>query len=234
MTCLSPGEMVSDELGHLATQYREAQHLRAYLTVLLGQVEDLAIQACHLPEKFDLDTAVGDQLTILGKYLGYPRLHCKGILKPVFGFECAEGGCQSIYPIAGLCEPGSVWIGCSGPKFDDYVFDDDEEYRTYLRVRRYQFNGLYDWDSLLFCLRSLWGDTAYIVRAERDEVLLASGRTLSNHEKSLLPLTVAVLPIIPTATVRVHIDPVMPFGFGEGWGGICDGMWINAQEVPAA
>lgn len=305
--CLAAGDLVEAEIDRIRTQYRESPNLLAYFRHVLGQIAEAQTAVCRIPAAFDLDTAVGDQLTILGKDLGFPRRHCQGQFRPVFGFGangftgttpsvgpyfgfpcddgapeatvtgfcggsfCADGGepefgfgcstdiprdlpvsgfceegtwfgctdseiapcdlgCESIIPVEGYCEDGS-WLDCDGPRFDDYTFTDDELYRRYLRVRRYQILGLYDLDSLNAALRGIWGASAFVATMDRGQITLASGRILSNVEKQILPITVKVLPIAPGIRRLVHVDPGRPFGFGEGWGGLCDSVWLNPQSV---
>ena len=307
--CIAPAARVEAEVDRIATAYRESPNLLAYLRTVLGQVANAADAICRIPDAFDLDTAVGDQLTILGKDLGFPRRQCQGQLRPVFGYSaagftgtantsgpffgfacdeaappprvtgfcggsfCPEGGepafgfecetdidptlpvvgfcgdetstwfgcvdsapaecevgCESIVPVEGYCSDGS-WFDCDGPRFDDYTFTDDDLYRRYLKVRRYQILGLYDLDSLTAAIRGLWGPAAYVATMDGGSVTLASGRLLSNVEKQILPVTVQVLPIAPGIRRLVHIDAGPVFGFGQGWGGLCDSVWLNPQSV---
>ncbi len=62
-----------------------------------------------MPSYFDLQSAAGDQLTLIGKRMGFPRCHCVCNIQPVFGFFC--DGQSTSRPILGFCEDGS-WDGC--------------------------------------------------------------------------------------------------------------------------
>lgn len=97
--CLAVGDPVEAEVDRIRTQYRESPNLLAYFRHVLGQIADAQTALCRIPAAFDLDTAVGDQLTILGKDLGFPRRHCQGQFRPVFGF--GANGFTGITPSVG-------------------------------------------------------------------------------------------------------------------------------------
>src|SRR5690606_23317054 len=118
-------------------------------------------QVCDLPSRFDLDTATGDQLTILGKRLGWPRSHCVCDIQPVFGFECP--GVIPSQPLAGLCDPASTWAGCGEFGTGEVTITDDDLYRRFLYARRRQFLGLFALDSLEAALAELFGPTAKLL-----------------------------------------------------------------------
>src|SRR5690349_2729996 len=83
--CPVEGELVEGEVNKLATEYREATKLIGLIRALLGQSELAGRHACAIPTEFDLDYSVGDQLTIIGKWLGFPRCHCVCDAPPVAG-----------------------------------------------------------------------------------------------------------------------------------------------------
>src|SRR5690606_4413879 len=115
----------------------------------LRQVEIVEQAICSLPEAFDLDTATGDQLTLLGLRMGFPRVHCVCEAQPVFGFSCPPGfeELEGGYPIVGFCE-GAEWADCVDAGSSNVTIDDDEIYRKMLKARRYQFMAYFDRDSL--------------------------------------------------------------------------------------
>ena len=49
----------------------------------MGQVADVITSICDLPSYFDIDTEVGEQLTFLGRRMGWPRCHCICTSQPV-------------------------------------------------------------------------------------------------------------------------------------------------------
>lgn len=217
--CPVQGELVETEIDRIATQYREANRLIGYMRAVLGEVEDAARAACAIPNYFDLLSAVGEQLTFIGKRMGFPRCHCICAPTPVLGFSC-EGVDEPI-PIAGACEE-ATWLACHDSGAGDLCIYDDEAYRAHLMARRYQMLGLFDWASLRAAIQTVWGATAWIVDTKPGRIVIAPGRLLSKAERDRLPVTLRILPIAP------GVDPLMwlggpVLGFGTGWAGACVG-----------
>lgn len=216
----TPDELVEPRLDRVLTQYRESPKLIHLMRTVLRQVETAYVTICDLPSFFDIDSAVGDQLTIIGKRLGWPRNHCVCIAQPVFGFACE--GVPSEVPLVGFCE-NNVWLACGAFGVGDITIDDDEVYRGFLRARRYQMLAFYDIESLTDALQSIYGGAARVLDAGNGRVVLAPGRDLTVAEKALLQLVPRVLPVAPGIRQRFHFGPdLRVFGFGTGWGGFCD------------
>ncbi|TNC14930.1 DUF2612 domain-containing protein [Methylobacterium terricola] len=217
--CPSTGDLVAVELGRIATQYREAEHLRGYMTAALSQVEEIARVTCAIPDYFDIRTAVGEQLTFLGKRMGFPRCHCVCDSRPVVGFACETQ--TTPYAIVGFCED-STWLGCDG--YAEICLSDDEVYRAHLYARRYQMLGLFDLQSLGAAVRAVWGNAAWIPQAGAGRVVLAPGRDLTTAETQRLSVTLRALPIAPGVGIAMHYGPAPIAGFGAGWAGFCDSV----------
>lgn len=225
--CPVPGDLVEIEINRVATQYREATKFLGLIRNILAEGEGAAISLCSIPDFFDLDTAVGDQLTILGKWLGFPRCHCVcGATPPVFGFDC-DGTYAGPYTLVGFCAPGSSWVDCPTLGDGEVCLDDDETYRRYLRARRYQMLGLYDIASLQAAVRLVWGPTAQVADAGVGKVVLSPGRPLTDDEVAQLPIAFRVFPIAPGIKALVHLGTGPIFGFGTGWAGFCESAeWL--------
>lgn len=217
--CPAPKDMVEERIDRILTQYRESPNLLGVIRTLLEQAEAAAIAICSIPSFFDIETAVGDQLTLIGKRLGFPRCHCVCVLPPVFGFQCGDAYAGP-YTIKGFCEVGS-WINCRETGTSDVCIDDDEMYRGILMARRYQALGLFDADSLRAAARRVWGETASVSNLGRGRVVVAPGRALTGMEQLILPVAFRALPIAPgiTALTSTAVGPVA--GFGAGWAGFC-------------
>jgi hypothetical protein len=218
--CPVEGELVEEEINKVATQYREATKFLALIRAYLAQTESAAIKLCDLPSFFDIDTAVGDQLTIIGKWLGFPRCHCVCEAPQVFGFKC--GPFAAATTISGFCAPGSTWAGCPPLGNSEICISDDEVYRGMLKARRYQVLGLYDIASLQAAARHVWGDMATVVSSRVGRVTLAPGRALTAFETALVPVAFRILPIAPGIKGLIHYGTGPIFGFGAGWGGFCE------------
>ena len=218
---MSVGDMVEPRIDRVLTQYRESPKLLHLIRTALRQVQEAAEALDAIPSFFDLDTAVGDQLTKIGKALGWPRTHCISDVQPVFGFECP--GVVSDYPIAGFCDDNSTWVDCGFSGFSEITFADDALYRKFLKVRVYQHMRMFDRDSLKAAVKIFWGPTAHVADDSYRQVVVAPGRALTQQEASVLQLYPRVLPIAVGMRIRYHFGTVLPyFGFGEGWGGFCD------------
>ncbi|MEP9376216.1 DUF2612 domain-containing protein [Aquabacter sp. CN5-332] len=224
------GVLVEEEIDRVATQYRESPKLLGLIRAYLGQVEEAIQVACSVPSFFDLDTAVGDQLTLLGKRLGFPRCHCGCVMPPVIGFDC-DGAYQGPYTIVGACEGGSL-LSCRETGSSTICIDDDDLYRPILKARRYQMLGLYDIDSLNAAAELIWGPTASAHTLGGGVVAVAPGRELTDDEFMLRPIAFRALPIAPgiKAMTSDAAGPIV--GFGDGWGGACDGSEILCPIDP--
>ena len=136
LVCPTKEALVDERIDRVLTQYRESPRLLFLIKAYLNKVAETALQVCDLPEKFDLDTAVGDQLTILGKRLGWPRCHCICDVQPVFGFEYDDEislrpvtGFGGTLPTAsfGFCDDNAgfaesrpvSWDGCETPDLSE-------------------------------------------------------------------------------------------------------------------
>lgn len=231
--CPAEGELVEAEVNKVATQYREATKFLGMLRAFLNQTEDVAIKLCPLPSFFDIDTAVGDQLTIVGKWLGVPRCHCICEAPKVFGFKCG-GSYTGPYEIAGFCEHGSTWSGCPPLGNSEVCISDDEIFRGMLKARRYQNLGLFDIASLQEAIKQVWGDLATVVSSRVGRVIVSPGRDLSDFETKVIPVVFRILPIAPGIKGFIHYGTGRIFGFGEGWGGFCEGAEFVCPTDPHA
>ena len=231
-TCPEKAYLVEQRVDRVLTQYRESPKLLHVMRVYLGQVADAAIAGCAIPSFFDLDTAVGDQLTLIGKRMGFPRCHCVCDIQPVFGFEC-EG--YSGYQIVGFCDENGSWADCGPFGTSDICITDDETYRRFLKARRYQMMAMFDIASLTEAVLHLFGDQASILSSGNGRVVVVPGRDLTESEVALLQIYPRALPVAPGIRVRFHFGSSDVFGFGEGWGGFCEpwqpeGLMLVTEE----
>ena len=263
--------IIRHDLGQIADIIIEANGSRGFVSELLSAGDNVLSDEqqviisdpdCQpvpgMPEKFDIMTAVGDQLTIIGKWLGFPRCHCICQDIPVFGFSCDEftdfilsdssyvlsdgdnliitdnrGKPLKNIDIVGLCESGS-WFGCGEGGTADICFNDDNVYRRYLLARRYQSRQLWDIDSLQAAAEYIWGNTATTMNMGGGRVGIVPGRRLSLTELIQVPVAMRVLPIAPGITPYISYNTGVIFGFGDGWGGLCENsQWFCPQEFDA-
>ena len=222
--CPEPGALVEQEIDRVLTQYRESTNLLGVMRAYLDQVDAALRSICVIPSFFDIDTAVGDQLTLIGKRLGFSRAHCVCVLPPVIGFTCG-GTYTGPYTIVGACEGGS-FLDCRETGTTTVNIDDDEVYRAILKARRYQFLGLYDADSLQAAAVAIWGATAQVHNLGLGRVVVSPGRELTDYEMTVRPAAFRALPIAPGIHVLTSDAVGTITGFGSGWGGACDSSEI--------
>ncbi len=270
MECPDKTAFVEERIDRIITQYRESPNLLSIIRQDLGQIADAVIETCEIPSKFDILNAVGDQLTIIGRQLGWPRCHCICVPVPVFGFSCGVtnpnrpiGGfaCKGIdgdiltltddddedyiltftsetmteYILADNQQEATVgadWLGCSSAGEGDICFSDDEVYRAYLLARRYQIRQLWDIDSLSASAQHIWGDNATVTSLGGARVAVSPGRTLTTVEMMQLPVAFRVLPLAPGISPYISYQTGKVFGFGAGWGGLCEGAsWLCPEPI---
>ncbi len=217
--CTTVDAFVSRHDDEVLTQYRESPNILALLGIYLRKAGQMTRQACLMSTYFQVETAVGDQLTILGKALGWPRCHCAGQKRPVFGFAC--GDCSDVTPIGGFCE--AEW-DC-GPEYIEFCFTDDELYRGFLKARIVTLFSGYNRANVTRAARAVFGAGAVIYRERPGVIAIATGRRLTGIEISIAHLYEQVLPIPAGHRLEIWQSESVPFGFGEGWGGFCDGSF---------
>jgi hypothetical protein len=211
-----------EKIDKIKTQFRESRNLIYLARAYVGLAASACQEAAGLLDHFDIDTAVGDQLTILGKALGWPRCHCAGQRRPVFGFACETECGPPTQPIGGFCE--AEW-DCGGPEYVDFCFTDDELYRGFLKARIVTVWGDYSRAGMTRAARAVFGDDAVIYRESEGVIGIAAGRLMTATEISIAHLYEQVLPVPPGFRLDLYHSNGRPFGFGDGWGGFCDGAF---------
>lgn len=265
MECPEKSAFVEERIDRILTQYRESPNLLAIIRQDLEQIADAVVETCEIPSKFDILDATGDQLTIIGRQLGWPRCHCICVPVPVFGFSC--GVTNPNRPIGGFActgidgniltfddvddvdyimtfdgetggefiltdnqrdaTPGADWVNCSSAGTGDICLSDDEVYRSYLLARRYQIRQLWGIDSLSASVQHIWGASASVTNLGGARVAISPGRALTALEMIQLPVAFRVLPLAPGITPYINYQTGKVFGFGAGWGGLCEGAsWL--------
>lgn len=214
-------EFIETRIDRVLTQYRESPRLLGVARHGLEQRRQAAEAIRDAPEHFDILTAQGDQLTIVGKWLGFPRCHCVCVSPPVFGFPCPPGEGDPNVTIVGLCE-GGVFDGCFEGGSGEICIDDDEVYRGYLLARRYQMLRRYARADLEAAARHIWGETAEVFSQRPGAVVIAPRRDLTTVEYAQVPVAFRVLPTAPGVATFIHYGTKPLIGFGSGWADICD------------
>ncbi|QIG74975.1 DUF2612 domain-containing structural protein [Rhizobium phage RHph_I72] len=229
MTCVDESVLVESEVDRVLTQYRESPKLLHMIRTYLRQIASIHTAICDMPSFFDLYQAVGDQLTLIGRRMGFPRCHCICDVQPVFGFPCDNGQTFG-RTIVGFCQDGS-WSDCDTAGISEICINDDEMYRKFLISRSYQMQQLYSLEDLTSALQALYGEQAMVLDSGHGRVVLAPYRELTDDETALLQVVPRVLPIAPGITTRWHFGTFKVFGFGTGWGSFCEDWAVDGALI---
>ena len=196
---IAEDQRIPEKISLLLTQYRESPNLIGLIEAYLSEVIEAQDAIKEIPSKFDLDSATGDQLTIIGKWLGFPRTHNVTSNVKVAGFECE--GVTTKYNIGGFCED-SLWLGCPGISSFEVSINDDDLYRKFLYVRRYQLLGRNDYKTFTTCISILFGNNATYAQNGRI-ITVTPGRALTNYENLFVRVFERVLPRAISAIVTI-------------------------------
>ena len=172
-------------------------------------------QLCNL---FDCDTATGEQLTFIGENNGWPRTHCNAFFTGnIFGYDCgpvaqtANLTCAEV-TVVGYCEDAYYYCGILNQ--EDYVFEDDELYRSFVKARicanKNKRNKDYTVRAVRECIKALWGDNAFIVYADNFSIGVSAGRDLTPDEIAISNLYQEVICL--SAGVRLDVFCIEPTG----------------------
>lgn len=216
--CPAFGVLTDERMDRVLTQYRESPNLLGTIRTYLNIIEKIHLQVCDLPSSFDIDSAVGDQLTIVGKRLGFPRTHSVCDPQPVFGFEC-EG---LNYPVTGFCDDTGTWSDCVEFYQSIVTINDDETYRRFLKVRRFQMMQMFDIDSIEESAKILFGEQSMVASTRFGHVVIAPQRELTANEQRLIKIYPRVIPNAPGVEVHFHFPVGNIAGFGSGYYGFCE------------
>lgn len=222
MTC-DYTDFLSKRRELVATQYRESENLLELMRIYTGSLIPAGEAICSTV--FDIDTSTDDQLTVIGKVLGWPRTHCSGIRKAFFGF-CADTCYGRTYNIGGFCDE---WYcdDTSQITAGEYTFTDDELYRLFLKSMVIRNDNDYTRQTLREAVKVLFGENAGILRQTEGHVDVFTGRPLTPEEYEAAHLYHAVLPVAPGVSIGLYESDGSPFGFGDGWGEFCNSSFAT-------
>jgi hypothetical protein len=226
---ICPDNVTNQVLERILTQYRESPNLIRLIRHDVDFVQGLINAICAIPDLFDIDTAVGDQLTIIGKWLGFPRTHCVCVDPMVYGFPCGDPVIDARL-VTDFCEP-ATWDDCRQTGTTTITIGDDDVYRAILKARARQNMQLYHMGSLTEAVQGIWGTSASVEVLKVFEVVICPGRALSTFERDILPIAFRALPIAHGIVPKVSYHEGKAFGFGDGWGGLCENAgWICPEN----
>lgn len=225
-------QIVEERIDRVLTQYRESPNLLFLLRTYLDAAAEVGERQHAIAEAFNIETSTGDQLTMIGKWLGWPRIHCNGRRIKAFGYGC--GNCRTSYPVGGYCE-GVRYVD---PKalYEEHTFSDDEVYRRWLVARGSQItierSSSWNFEALEQAATALFDHQVLIVRNLNGSITLCITRYVTEEERATLHLTQEVLPVPPgVKLIWAHCNGV-PFGYGEGWNEYCVSEYYSIIRDP--
>lgn len=110
-------------LDLVTSEHQEKPQFAATLQALLQPVVEVAETVANLRQKFDLDTAVGVQLDVVGEWVGRSRYLSVPLTDVYFSFDTAGVGFDE-----------GTWLGPYDP-VSGLVSLPDEDYRLLLRAK---------------------------------------------------------------------------------------------------
>lgn len=212
-SCSTSSNLIEAFLSRLSHVYQNGTNIRAFITAFLQQHEILEQNICQLLDNFNIDTAVGNQLDIVGLYVGLPRNICNVYRQLFFGFIKPNDDCCTDFNV-GLCD-GEFYCGNTSQRFRDYTFVDDAEYRKYIKAIIYSqnFDGTlkqyerivqYVFDDIDFNNVNSVGTTRVLTHGG-GMILIAVTADLTLQQKRLIELNKYVLPYYGTTRVKVIV-----------------------------
>lgn len=212
---------LSDYLALVTTEHSDKPKYMAMLQAVLGPMVDALNASQELPADFDLDSAVGAQLDIVGLWVGISRRVKTPLVGVYFSLDTA-----------GLGFDFGAWKGPFDP--DSGVVElDDETYRILIRAKI----GANHWDGTLGASKKILdlvfsGETFVFIQDNQDMSMTIGVSGAPPSSISLALLTGGYIPIKPEG-VRVDYYIVTStdgplFGFdvtNEYVAGLDQGSW---------
>ena len=115
--------VLEDYYGLIPSENRQKPNFLAVLGVILQPMIDAQAEMAALPQKFDIDYAVGGQLDFTGEWIGFSRYLPQPITDVYFSFDTPELG----------FDEGVIWS--PGDPLEGLVRLDDETYRIMLKTK---------------------------------------------------------------------------------------------------
>lgn len=130
-------------LGLVTSQYQGLPKFTEVIKSLATPFEDIQALLESLPQAFDLDTATGDQLDVVGQWIGLPRALPVLVTGVYFSWD----------DTVGTSFDNGVWQGPFDPDSGLTLMGDDD-YRRLLRTKiRVNY-----WDGSLAQLAEIWNE----------------------------------------------------------------------------
>ena len=204
-------------LCKIITQYRQSPKLIEFIAGHLDILDAMRGNLCenlHLPSIAD---AQGKHLDVWGSMVGFPRCHCSAKKRLYFGFNC-EGDCGCGDVATGFC---TAWKCKTSGGLDDFCFEDDDMYRRFILAKSISNNSDGSVRSILACASVMFDKKTIRYDNQIGKLTISVTRKLTKTELNIMPLIKRILPVYPSVEINITHGDGIPFGFGEGWAGVC-------------
>lgn len=158
--------------NRLATQFQESPNLIAFITAFLRVANELDCVLDDIHRAFDLDTATGDQLDIIGRLVGQPRDFIPDIDPDTFTFDIGPG-----------FDLGRFIIN------EGFIELTDEEYRRWIRARIARNTNQITPEDIIASVRFVFGDIEVFFTDGDTQYIVSIGQALTLADRYLIQST---------------------------------------------
>lgn len=234
MVCFTPGQITQNALDKLAHQYKNSPNLKSFFGVYLNELEAVQAALCNSFLSYSCDQAAPPplQLDRIGALVGVARTYCNLVRAGVFGFnDGSPDCCNNADNVFGFCE--GEWAGCN--EFTNYSLPDDIYQRLICAKIIANKSTAYTINDVIAVAKALFGNDACVFVCEgSSELVISTGRALTQGERLVIALFFQVLPVAPVATATIIASGNDLFGFGADYLGFCGDFGMQFRSVDYA
>lgn len=176
-------------LNRVTSAHRDKPRYMATMRALLQPLAEVGAAIAAIGGRFELDTAEGQQLDIIGEWVGLSRNLRLPLENVYFSFDIPELGFDL-----------GVWQGPFDP--DDYLTAlPDDTYRSLLRIKIRCNN----WDGTFEQAEAIWQEMFAGLPG-------ASGYLIDNQDMTMTLGASGIIPAALQAVIEQGLIPLKPFG----------------------
>ena len=173
----------AEALDRITEQFRDKPVFQKYLSLLLsGSTEALAVVK-DLMQMRSLDTAVGEQLDVLGRIVGQDRVLVGADTFKYFGFDGAIAA--STYGSSFNDAIGGYWYSYGKPEGGNIKLN-DAQYRLFIKAKIKKNTSVATVEDVLDFLSFVFDLRSFVVYSEAGAAIIRVSRRLSAFERSLV------------------------------------------------
>lgn len=163
-------EKIDGKGSLLAQQYQDSLNLKAYLTALLTQANELETVFCSIADMLDLDNATAAQLDIIGEIVGQPRIFIPQLDPDTFTFDIGPGFDEGLFIVN-----------------DGFLELTDDDYRRFIRARIASNTNQITPEDIITNIRFIFGEDTEVFFTDGNlEYIVSIGQQLTLADRYLL------------------------------------------------